>query len=160
MHYELMGLALALDFTLLQIQADSHKSAIALGHPKALGNSWAKQVATENGHAQHLEEEAGDAFVWDLPWGLLESWWDRRHRTMAWSRCLLEQLYLCSVVVEPSASASTLRHPAFQGNGDVHLASSEMIKWLAWLQKGCLAIRMWLVGNGLADGPTVCLCSG
>jgi hypothetical protein len=45
--------------------------------------------------------------------------------------------------------------PQPQRNGDVHLASSEMIKLLAWLQKG----RMWLVGCGLGIGPTVCLCS-
>ena len=34
MHDELAGLALALDFTLLQTQADSHESAIALNHLK------------------------------------------------------------------------------------------------------------------------------
>jgi hypothetical protein len=67
--------------------------------------------------------------------GLLKSWWDRRHRTMARARWLLEQLYLCSVTVEPPASASTLRQPTFQGNGNVHQASSELITWLAWLQK-------------------------
>ena len=51
MHYELMGLTLAPDFTLLQIQADSHESAIALGHPKALGNSTAvSRTLRQAGH--------------------------------------------------------------------------------------------------------------
>ena len=75
---------------------------------------------------------------------------------MARDWCLLENLYLCRVVVELLAAAS-IPPPGQQGCASGFI---ELIKRLAWLQKGCLATRMWLVGYGLEHGSTVFLCSG
>ena len=150
-------------------------SALALGHPKAVGNdtadSWAKRAAMEDGHAEWpagtaayddpvFLEDAGGAIVRDVLGVLSASWWDRRHRTTARARPLLEKLYPREVAVDWPASTGIFHRPIVQGNKFVHPASTAVLKWMARVRTGCLATRMRLVGHGMEHGPAVCRCCG
>ena len=165
---------LAMPPLLEKVKAHDHV-AIALGHPKAVGNEvadgWAKRAATEAGHADWipppglhddpviLEDAAGNQ-IWDVRQQLVVLWWDRRHRSTARARPLLERLYPKDVEVDWSASCGIFRRPVVPGNQFVHPAPPAVIKWMARVRTGCLATRMRLVGHEMASGPTVCICCG
>ena len=150
-------------------------AAIALGYPKAVGNDtadrWAKRAATEAGHAHWPDagalygdpvilEDAGGIPVWDARQILAAAWWDRRQRSTARARPLLERLYPPDVLVDWVASSGVFHHPIVQGDAFVHTVAPAVTKWLARVRTGCLSTQMRLVCHGLAMGPVVCLCCG
>ena len=151
------------------------ESAIAAGYPKAVGNDtadrWAKRAATETGHRDGPDvtvlhgdpvilEGADGLAVWDISGTLSMAWWERRHRSTARARPLLERLYPRGVLVDWASSTGIFSRPVVQGGEFVYRVAPATIKWMARLRTGCLATRMRLVGHGMVQGPSLCLCCG
>ena len=149
--------------------------ALALQHPKAVGNDaadrWAKRAATEADHPTWPElsapyddpviaVDASGLPVLDLRRQLAVIWWDRRHRSMAQARPLLDRLYPRDVMVDWGPSCGIFRRPIVQKDVFVHPAPPAVIKWLARVRTGCLATRMRLVRHGMVHGSATCRCCG
>ena len=151
------------------------EAALAIGHPKAVGNDsadgWAKRAATEPGHAiwseagtlhgdpVTLEDLAGSPVV-DVRRDFAAAWWTRRHRSTARARVMLERMFPSGVEVAWAASNSIFRRPVVQGAAFVHPIQPRVIKWIARVRTGCLATRMRLVSHRLSMGSTSCPCCG
>ena len=149
--------------------------AIALQHPKAVGNDtadrWAKRAANEATHPLWRDMSAPyddpvlavDALglpVWDIGRQLAEIWWDRRHRTTARARPLLERLYPRDRPVDWGSSCGIFRRPTVQKDVFVHPAPPAVIKWMARVRTGCLSTRLRLVRHGMLHGQATCGCCG
>ena len=148
------------------------QDALAAGHPKAVGNDaadgWAKRAATEDGHAEWqpvpalhgdpvvLEDAAGNQ-IWDVQRTLEVAWWERRHRSTARARPLLERLYPSDVAVAWMPSNGIFRRPVVPGRVFMHPAPPAVIKWMARVRTGCLVTRMRLVGHEMLSGSVVCV---
>ena len=101
-------------------------AALAAGHPKAVGNDiadhWAKRAATESDHEEWpdaealyddpvlLEDDHGTP-VLDVHSSLAAAWWERRHRSTARARPLLDRLYPRDVPINWPASVGVFRRP-------------------------------------------------
>ena len=98
--------------------------------------------------------------VRDLRHQLTIIWWDRRHRSTARARPLLDRLYPRDVAVDWGPSCAIFRRPTVQKGTFVHPAPPAVIKWMARIRTGCLATRMRLVRHGMLHGSTTCRCCG
>ena len=150
-------------------------AAVAIGHPKAVGNNsadeWAKRAATEAGHAAWVEpgalygdpvvlEDSRGSQVIDVRQSFAACWWERRYRTSARARIVLERLYPPDVEMAWAVSTGVFRRPVVQGKTFVHPVHPRVIKWLARVRTGCLATRSKLVGHGMVSGSLECPCCG
>lgn len=149
------------------------EQAVAIGHPKAMGNdaadSWAKRAATE----AHHPVWPGTSTLYDDPVMVMDSegvpvgeikkqlhdlWWDRRHRSTARARPLLERLYPRDVAIEWGPSTGIFKRPVVQKAVFIHPAAPAAIKWMARLRTGALATQMRVVRHGMTQGSTMCGC--
>ena len=173
---QVLHLAAQLEFPPLLEKVKAHdERALAMGHPKAVGNDaadgWAKRAATEAGHAVWpgvsalhddpvIAVDADGLSVRDVAQQLAAVWWERRHRSTARARPLLERLYPRDVAVAWGPSTSIFRRPVVQKGVFVHPAPPAVIKWMARLRTGALPIRLRLVRHGMAQGSTFGGCCG
>ena len=147
--------------------------ALAMGHPKAVGNdaadTWAKRAATETGHtlwsgttALHddpvIAVDRDGLPVRDFTHNLAKIWWERRHRSTAQARPLLEWLYPRDVDIAWGPSTSIFRRPVVQNDVFIHPVAPAVIKWMARLRTGALATRLRLWSRGMIRGSAVCGC--
>ena len=151
------------------------EAAVASGYPKAVGNDvadgWARRAATESGHGEAPDVSAlhgdpvilvdgGGNRVLDVSAALVAAWWERRHRSTARARPLLERLYPRDVPVDWASSVGIFGRPVVQGGEFVHRAAPAVIKWIARVRTGCLATRMRLVSHRMVRGSSLCMCCG
>jgi hypothetical protein len=166
------ALACPLPPTLEKVKAHD-AAAIAIGHPKAVGNdmadTWARRAAEEPGHPAwvpppaefadpvELLDSSGSP-VLDVRTRLAAEWW-RRARARRSDRPRIDMIYLPDVPINWGASTGVFRRLVCQPAGFVHMAPPAVIKWTARVRCGCLATRARLHRHHLADSAA-CLCCG
>jgi hypothetical protein len=148
-------------------------AALAIGHPKAVGNdmadTWARRAAEEPGHpvwvpppaefADPVELlDASGSPILDVPRALEAEWW-RRVRARRLGRPRIDIIFLPDVPINWGASTGVFRRPLCQPAGFVHMAPPAVIKWTARVRCGCLATRARLHRHQLVDSAA-CLCCG
>ena len=171
---QLVHLAGSMEHPPLLEKVKAHdQRALALGHPKAVGNDeadrWARTAATEGGHAIWdpqagkfgdpvlLIDSAGQV-ISDVPGSLAAALWTKALSRLA-ERSWLAMLYPADIPLAWELSCGIFRRPVSSGNKFVHLAPVATVKWIARVRAGCLATRDRLFRHQLVASPA-CLCCG
>ena len=151
--------------------------AISGGHPKAVGNDMADQLAgraaTEPGHplwpaargpfgdTVELLDASGEV-VMDVMATVRRDWWAQCRRQLVRGRPWFAGLYPDDTPMDWRLSSGIFRRPAVAGGCFVYPTLLVTIKWIGRLRAGCLATgrrRHQHFGPPRVPSPS-CLCCG
>ena len=149
-------------------------AALAMQHPKAVGNDLAdaaaRRAASSSGVPVFAEDlstfgdpvEMLDGFgslVSDVRGTLADVWWARRHSGRRRPRPFLDLLYPAGVPFLWMPSTALFRRPVVVKRQFVHPVPVPVVKWLARVRSGCLNSRLRLFSHHLETSPA-CPCCG
>ena len=156
-------------------KVQAHDSAaLALGHPKAVGNDsadHAARLAASSGDVPKFAVDlspfgdpvelvdAGGAVVLDVRSAVASLWWERRQTSRSVRRPWLDKLYPLGEPLNWVASNVAFHRPVVAGGQFVHPVPPPVVKWLARVRAGCLASRLRLFSHRLGSSPA-CPCCG
>ena len=148
-------------------------AAIAMGHPKSVGNDDADREAQCAANDPTLppwcpdSSQHGDPIavidasaipVLDVPAAFQQLWW-QRHVTSRPGRQWLGLLYPADVELDWPLSNGIFHRPTSTGQHFAHPVPPAVIKWLARIRTGSLATRARRHKRGLSDSPACPCCS-
>ena len=149
-------------------------SAVALGHPKAVGNDAADGAArlaasstevplftldlSPHGDPVELLDQSGQ-LVSDVRSALKNLWWERRRQSCSARRPWMDKLYPQGVAINWPLSTVSFRRPVVSGDVFVHPVAAPVVKWLARVRAGCLASRMRLFSHRMGVSPACPCCA-
>ena len=149
-------------------------AAIALGHPKSLGNDaadqHARQAATSsssppwapNDQPFHDAVQLFDSShnpILSVDDAFLHDWWARSSSACTSRRPRMLSLYPTTTPIDWPASCYIFRRPVVSGSSFHHFARPAVIKWVARLRAGSLPTRERLHRHHLVASPACPCCS-